>query len=775
MTLSPTSSDRLMSITMTLMQYPILSKPIRRRMLEMIIERGIRSAEAFEGEVVEAAQVSREREGFGRYSEEPPDIWNLRIERVRDQLTDLLFSQSIPMKEFEGITGQVLSEHGVGHEKLLLSINPELAPIDLVFEQALLIESLPEEERLQYAARLMESKVVLIRRIISDQLQFINIAKEWLTISELAEIQQHKVGTGRIGGKAAGILLAFSILRQVGNPELKSCLRTPESYYIGSDELYNYMAHNNLMHWNDQKYKTEEEMREQYPQILQDYINGKFSPSLLKRLERVLLDVGSNPIIVRSSSLLEDNFGTSFAGKYDSVFLPNQGTPAENLEALCKAIAHVYGCVLNPNALLYRRSRGLQDYDERMALLIQVVQGEKYHQYFLPHAAGVAFSRNTFRWAPQIKYEQGFIRLVWGLGTRAVDRVANDYPRLIALSHPMLRPSSEAKSIVRYSQHYVDLIDLKENEFKTLPVSEVLDSTYHPLRFIAQVERDTYFETIRSRIPAEDSSRLVLTFEGLLQRTHFADLMREMISLLENTYHLPVDMEFSVQIEHPHAAKPALHINVLQCRPLATLFSTDEEDLPAHIPRENIIFQTHFVVPKGLVKRVDYAVFVVPSEYFAIDSMEERHALARVVGRLNAALKDQSYICLGPGRWGSSNPDLGVPIAYGDIYYSKSLVEMTGPGIGLHPEPSLGTHFFQDLLESQIYPLAICLDDEKTIFNEEFFYRMPNRILEWIRVDEKMANRIRLIKVSDYRPNTHIKLNMKDDQGKAAAYLEPNP
>jgi hypothetical protein len=534
------------------------------------------------------------------------------------------------------------------------------------------------------------------------------------------------------------------------------------------------MSHNNLVRWNDQKYKTEEEMRAQYPQLLQEYKAGRFSPSLLKRLERVLLDVGSKPIIVRSSSLLEDNFGTSFAGKYDSIFLPNQGTPAENLDALCKAIAHVYGCVLNPNALLYRRSRGLQDYDERMALLIQVVQGEKYHQYYLPHAAGVAFSRNTFRWAPQIKYEQGFVRLVWGLGTRAVDRVANDYPHLVALSHPMLRPSSEAKSIVRYSQHYVDLIDLKENEYKTLPVLEVLNSTYHPLRFIAQVERDGYFETIRSKISADDSRHLVLTFDGLLQRTNFADLMKEILSLLEDTYHLPVDMEFSVQIEHPHAAKPELYINLLQCRPLATLFSTDEEDIPAYLPKEDIIFQTHFVVPKGLVKRVDFAVFVVPDEYFSITSMDERHALARVVGQLNAALKDQAYICLGPGRWGITNPDLGVPIGYGDIYHSKSLVEMTGPGIGLQPEPSLGTHFFQDLLESQIYPLAICMDDPTTIFNERFFYKMPNRISEWIQVDEKMAQCIRLIRVSDFRPGHHIKLNMKDDQGKAVAYLEPD-
>ena len=178
---------------------------------------------------------------------------------------------------------------------------------------------------------------------------------------------------------------------------------------------------------------------------------------------------------------------------------------------------------------------------------------------------------------PRSKHDQGFVRLVWGLGTRAVDRVANDYPRLVALSHPLLLPSSDAKAIVRYSQHYVDLIDLKENKFKTLPVSEVLDSSYLPLRYIAQLEKDNFFETIRSRVIEGDTGRFVLTFNGLLNRTNFASNMKEILSLLENTYNMPVDMEFAVNIETPYAANPLVNIYILQCRPQAMLFSTDEE------------------------------------------------------------------------------------------------------------------------------------------------------------------------------------------------------
>ena len=157
-----------------------------------------------------------------------------------------------------------------------------------------------------------------------------------------------------------------------------------------------------------------------------------------------------------------------------AISAPTRAQPKKNLRDLTQAIIRIYASMLNPDALLYRRAKGLQDYDERMAILIQVVQGEQFGRYYLPHAAGVAFSRNLYRWSPQIRREDGFVRLVWGLGTRAVDRVGNDYPRLVALSHPLLHPESSVKAIRHYSQQYVDLIDLEENAFKTLPVEQVL-------------------------------------------------------------------------------------------------------------------------------------------------------------------------------------------------------------------------------------------------------------------------------------------------------------
>ncbi|BCY17083.1 hypothetical protein hrd7_09320 [Leptolinea sp. HRD-7] len=773
MTFTATSSDRLLSIMLTLGQFPILSNRIRIRMRRELFSRGILNQAGFEAEVREKAMLSQRREGLHNpVYEEPNDIWETRLNKVRDQLTDLYFSQHLSYPHFEQIVNDVLKERGIDKEEQMFSINPELAPIELVFEQAMAIEKMPAEDRTRLEARLQEAKVVLIRTMISDQLRYINIAKEWLKLEDLIEIRRRKIGTGRIGGKAAGMLLAARVIKERGGNELRRSLRTPESYYVGSDLLYTFMAINNLFHWNDQKYKTETEMREEYPQVLAEFLAGDFPPDILDKLTSLLVSVGNTPLIVRSSSLLEDNFGTSFAGKYESVFLPNQGTLQENLRALTQAISRVYASTLNPNALLYRRSKGLQDYDERMAILIQTVVGEPLGDYYLPHGAGVAFSRNMYRWSQQIKADDGFLRLVWGLGTRAVDRVGNDYPRLVALSHPLLRPSTSAKNIRRYSQQFVDVIDLKSNCMRTLPIQDVLQTNYYPLRYLVQLDEEGYFVSLRSRLVEGDQKRLVLTFEDLLRRTYFGRHMRDMLHLLEESYQAPVDLEFAVQLEPGENGGALLNIYLLQCRPQSHLERSEQVPLPVDLPKKNIIFSTQFVVPQGRVDGIKYVLFIPPEGYFDLNPPTDRVKLARAIGRLNAALKGQTFICVGPGRWGSSNSDLGVPIDYGDIYNSRSLVELAGQGIGPAPEPSLGTHFFQDLMESKIYPLAIYLEEETSIFNRDFFYKTPNHIQDKITVEPEILKAIRLIQVEDYAPGQSIRIVMDDSEGKAMAFIE---
>jgi hypothetical protein len=773
MTLPPSATDRLLSIYLMLTQYPILATRIRDLMRRELFQRGYIDPKTFEQEVINKAIQSQEREGLQRPTiEEPAEVWERRKALVRDQLTDFYFSHHLSFELIEDLIEEVLHERGVTTHDAFYEFNPEIAPQELLFNQGMMIEKMPLEERKSLEPRLREIKVVLIRSLVSDQLRYINIARDWFTISDLAEVRRHKLGHGRIGGKAAGMLLAARILK--GNPrdDLRENVRTPESYYMGSDLYYTFVSVNNLHHWNEQKYKSEDEMRRDYPKILEEYSQCEFPPNVVQRFETLLTTVGQKPLIVRSSSLLEDNFGTAFAGKYESIFCPNQSTIQENLKALTQAIARIYASTLNPTALLYRRGRGLQDYDERMAVLIQVVEGNRFENYYLPDLAGVAFSHNQYRWSPQIRTEDGFIRLVWGLGTRAVDRVGNDYPRLVALSHPTLRPSNTVKAIRRYSQQYVDLIDLKDNSLKTLPIHDVLNGNYPPLRFLAQIDQEGYFRSIRSRLVDAQPEQFILTFEDLLRRTPFAERMRYLLSVLETEYKSPVDVEFTADVIENNG-KPEIRISLIQCRPLSYMKEDNRVELPQHVDQDKIIFSSSIMVAGGWLEEINYVLFVPPENYFNIPSQAARNKLERAIGKLNAALGSENFICVGPGRWGTSNPDLGIHVDYADIFNTKALVELSGEGIGPASEPSLGTHFFQDLLEGEIFPLATSIGEDQ--FNRTFFYETPNRISEWISVEALLFNRLRLIKVDDFKPNHHLELVMNGEEGRALAFLSESP
>ncbi|HEX9595319.1 MAG TPA: PEP/pyruvate-binding domain-containing protein, partial [Anaerolineales bacterium] len=613
MTLPYSSIDPTYRIYLALAQYPILQRRIRGMMRKELFARGILSADSFENDVRQQAIDSQGREGLqDPYGEEPHEEWTGRMDTVRSHLTDLHFAENLPYELFEELVRKALVAQGAESDEMLRAFNPELAPQEALFEQVKAISRLSPQERVKYEAREREIKVVLIRSTISDQLAYINIAKNWFSLDDLMAIRRHKIGKGRIGGKAAGMLLALRILQGVAEDDIVDNVTIPESYYLGADVMYAFMTHSGLMHWADQKYKEEEEIRSEYPRILEDYINGEFPPDVLEELSLLLEKVKGYPIIVRSSSLLEDNFGFSFAGKYESYFCANQGTPEENLEELTHAIAKVYASGLNPDALLYRRAHGLQDYDERLAVLIQVVQGEKLGDYYLPHLAGVAFSRNLFRWSPKIRQEDGFLRLVWGLGTRAVDHLGNDYPRLVALSHPELRAQADSRSLRVYSQHMVDLIDLKANKDKTLPVGEVLKSSYPYLRLLASVYKDESFYPLRSKLIPK-GGELVLTLDGALRDTPLVDRIRRILSYLQESYGLPVDMEFTVQFRR-EKGKTEMKLFILQCRPQSHL-QDQSVVLPEQLAQEQVVFSTSKVAPHGKVDNIRYVVFVPQDEY----------------------------------------------------------------------------------------------------------------------------------------------------------------
>jgi hypothetical protein len=360
------------------------------------------------------------------------------------------------------------------------------------------------------------------------------------------------------------------------------------------------------------------------------------------------------------------------------------------------------------------------------------------------------------------------------LGTRAVDRVGNDYPRLVALSHPMLHPEASPKSIRRYSQQYVDLIDLEDNEFKTLPIWQVVDSRYPMMRYMFQVDQGGYLVPMRVMLREAQGGALVLTFDEFLRRTPLARRMTRMLQLLEHHYGSPVDTEFTVSVVDPNAVNPEIEITLLQCRPQSHLMESDAR-LPTHLRKEEIVFATRRMAPQGRVSRVEYVIFVEPQGYYSLPTAAARAEVGRIIGRLNAVLANKVFICIGPGRWGTNNPDLGVKIGYGDIYHTRALVELSGTGIGPHPEPSFGTHFFQDLVESEIFPLAIYLEDDGVIFKRDFFYKTPNSLVDYIHEENDPPDCLRLIAVSSYRSDHHLELVMDNEKdGRTVAYLVPD-
>ena len=771
MTLPSYSQDATLRIYLALALYPILSTEIRARMRRELTNRGIITPQSFEAEVRDKAILSQALEGLNHpFVEEPSDVWETRLARIRDHVTDFYFAYNLPFELLEQIIHQVLEERGTPVKETLVTFNPELAPQRYLFEQGFHLEQIPPDDRGIAEARLQEIKVVLIRTLISDQLSYVNIAKDWFTISDLNEIKKRKIGKGKIGGKSAGMLLASRILNEMGDDELRKSFCIPASYFIGADIMYDFMAYNGLMHWLDQKYKPEEQIRQEFPILQTEFQMGVIPSESVEQLKQMLSEIGKAPIIVRSSSLLEDNFGTSFAGKYESLFCPNQGEDWENLEALLHAVKNIYASIFNPDALLYRRAKGLQNYDERMALLIQVVQGEQFGEYYFPAAAGVAYSRNIYRWSSKIRRDDGFMRLVWGLGTRAVDRTGNDYARLVALSHPTLQPLADTRSIRYYAQQYIDLINTKDNIFTTLPVMQVLNKKYPVTRYLVEIDEGGYLVPLRGSLTQERLGNSILTFNELFRQFPLASRMTSLLQILEEHYHAPVDTEFTLHFEPSPDQKPEIKICILQCRPQLHM-KQSETQIPHNLLDEDILFATPRMVPQGHISDIRKVIFVSPEGYYALPTPNERSRLGRLIGELNKVFEKESFICIGPGRWGTSNPELGIHIGYGDIYNTRALIEVTGSKIGPMPEASYGTHFFQDLVELGIFPLAIYLDDKEAVFNREFFYQTDNQLLQYLPDAVDMVACLRVIDVASFRSHHRMELIMDNERGLAVAFL----
>lgn len=772
------SKTSTIDIYIKLAQYPILADSIRSRMREEIFRRGIISLADFEEEVKQKAIESQKREGvFDPFSREPANVWQDRKAKIRAYQTDFYFGFNLPTSIFEQIVQEVLENQGSSTAISELSFNPELAPWELLFRQGLKYESLPPPEREKISHHLEEIKAVLIKGMISDQLPYIGVARQIFDTADLRWIHQRRIGRGKIGGKAAGMLLAWKILQQQDpsyGPDISENTVIPESYFIGTEAIYDFRLKNNLDHLMNQKYRSLDEIRDEYPNIVEAHLKGEFPEIIVEKLRHVVEQLGKKPIIARSSSLLEDNFGFSFAGKYESIFCPNQGTTEENLEAILDAIRRIYASTLNPDAILYRQKHNLIDYDERMAILLQTVRGKQFGRYFLPSVAGVGFSENNVRWNPDIRREDGFLRVVWGLGTRAVDRVSNDYARVVALSHPKLRPETTAKAIRQYSQRYIDVIDIEENVFKTIPTSEILpylyEADYPDFRYVMSIDRGDYVRNMVTVPDQDDIDDLIITFDYLTNDRVFIKLMRTSLMRLQQTYQRPVDIEFTVEII-PNYPQPSYRLHILQCRPLSQREMETNVKLPSNLDDNDILFTSHELVPDGKVDGIRYVIFANPKIYRQIPERATKLNLGRAIGRLNKILEKNKFIVMGPGRWGSANIDLGIRVTYADIFNTKALVEMAVASHEGVPSLSYGTHFYQDLVEANIHSLPLHLEDERSEFKWAFFQEAKNFLHRLSPQDANLEPFLKVIDMQEEKPGYRLSIAMDGSRDETVGYI----
>lgn len=613
--------------------------------------------------------------------------------------------------------------------------------------------------------------VSLIQRFLSDQPEFVHTAVEHVEIDDFYEILDHIVfspeSLGKLGGKSAGLFLAKHILkRSAESLSHFGEIKVPRTWYLSSDVLLSFLSHNNLNEVVEQKYKDIDQVRLEYPHIIQTFRKARFPTSIVQGLSMVLDDFKDKPIIVRSSSLLEDRIGASFSGKYKSLFLANQGSKQERLEALKEAIAEIYASTYGPDPIGYRAERGLLDFAEEMGILIQEVVGTRVGEYFLPSFAGVAFSRNEFRWSPRIRREDGLLRLVLGLGTRAVDRTGDDYPVLIAPRQVDLRVNVTADEVVRYAPKRVDVINLKTNNFETIEIKELLMKHGEDIPAVDKIVSVYDGQCLRKPLGRSvdfEKDDLVVTFDGLVGETTFIPQLRQVMQILEEKLQSPVDIEF---------ATDGRTLYLLQCRPQSFMEGGDPALIPKDLPEKSIVFLANRFISNGSLPDITHVVYVDPESYDGLSSRADQVAVGRAVGRLNKILPRRRFILMGPGRWGSRGDiRLGVKVSYSDISNTAALVEIARKKGNILPDLSFGTHFFQDLVEAEIRYLPLYPDEHGTLFQETFFKDSPNILPRVLPEHADIADTVRVIDVAEATGGKVLRVLMNADLDEAVGFL----
>lgn len=557
------------------------------------------------------------------------------------------------------------------------------------------------------------------------------LVKKHFKPEDYFRVRDHMVGTGMVGGKTCGMLLARAIIRNLA-PDIDSVLEPHDSFYVGSDVFYTYIVDNDF--WDIRvRQRTEEGYFPLAGELAERLRIGHFSREIQEQFTHILEYYGQDPYIVRSSSILEDGFDNAFAGKYESVFCANRGTPEERLEEFENAVRTVYASSASLSALDYRKRRGLDKRDEQMALLVMRVSGSAYGSYYMPCAAGVGYSFSPYKFLNDIDSSAGMLRLVAGLGTSAVDRTEGSYPRLVSLDKPEVTNFTTVAEKHQFSQRKAEVVDLKTRSLNRVPLDDL--EPVLPAYVKNQVlEHDTEAEaSLHER--GVWRNICFISCLGLVRNREMMEKMQRMMQLIQKEYGEPVDIEFTINVSESREYM----INLLQCRPLQVFKDGGGVAVPENVPAEDILLETRHA-SMGLSRQVklDRIVYVDPVKYYQLP-YNEKTAIAALIGRINWKYRDTGMhlMLLVPGRIGTSSPELGVPTAFSDISGFDAVCEIAESRAGYNPELSYGSHIFQDLVEAQILYTAVFPGERTIHFRPELLRQVPNRIGEISGGEEK--------------------------------------
>jgi len=502
-----------------------------------------------------------------------------------------------------------------------------------------------------------------------------------------------RIGDGSLGGKARGLAFLDTLIKRnrLYDKYNNAIITIPRTLVLCTDVFDEFMEDNKLY-----KIALTEKNDEV---ILKKFIKARLPIRIHEDLFK-FISVVNNPIAIRSSSLLEDSYYQPFAGIYNTYMIPNDSSN-ENVmsEMLCIAIKSVYASAFYKDSKAYMTATSNIIDEEKMGIVLQEVTGKQYGEKFYPVLSGVARSINFYPIDPE-KPENGIANIALGLGKYIVDggttlRFSPKYPKKIL-------QTSTPDMALRETQKQFYALDLCAGHF----VPSV-DDSYNLLKLkISDAEKDNSLKHVAStfdfnnniiRDGANYDGKKLITFSNILKYDTFplANILMDILKIGQEEMGKHVEIEFAVEMDSDSETQNVF--NILQIRPIVANNQTIDEDL-SKIPEKNLIMSSESALGNGIIDDIVDFVYVKPESFDTAKSSK----IAEIVGKINEQFieEQKNYILVGPGRWGSSDPWLGIPVRWAQISAARVIVESGLANYRI--DPSQGTHFFQNLTSFRV-------------------------------------------------------------------------